>query len=111
MLGNVGLVGPVVNRLGEFTTIYGSALGLMLSYLAISVVTTYRQILMVAVPIALASALLYTVQGSVLSKVVDASNSGTAMSLSHASRSACGVVAPMIGGYVMKYHGGFEALS
>lgn len=27
------------------------------------------------------------------------------MSLSHASRSACGVLAPMIGGYIMQHYG------
>ena len=46
----------------------------------------------------------------VLSKVVATSNAGTAMSLSHASRSACGVVAPLLGGFVMKYYG-FSVLS
>merc|ERR1711871_141585 len=110
MIGNVVLVGPVVGRLGEFTAIYAAATTLMLSYACVAMATSFSQLQALAVPISLASGILYTVQSSVLSKVVATSNAGTAMSLSHASRSACGVVAPLLGGFVMKYYG-FSVLS
>ena len=70
MIGNVVLVGPVVGRLGEFTAMYAAATTLMLSYACVAMATSFSQLQALAVPISLASGILYTVQSSVLSKVV-----------------------------------------
>ena len=109
LFANVFMVGPVVTAFGEFRSMYLSSFVLMLSYLAVCFAQSFNHLLMTAIPIALSTAMLYTVQSSVLSKVVSPSNAGTAMSLSHASRSACGIIAPMVGGYIMKYNG-FQGL-
>ena len=48
----------------------------------------------------MASTLLYTLGSSALSMSVDTESAGTAIAMSHASRSLCGIIAPIIGGFV-----------
>jgi len=54
------------------------------------------------VPLVAAPAVVYTVSTSAMTKTVAAAHTGTAIGLDHASRSLCGMVGPVLGGFLYR---------
>ena len=109
VVANAFLVDPVVARLGDFWSLVAAAGCASAGYAAYTFAQTYSQLLAVTAPTSTCNALLYVFTGALMTKVVPEAVSGTAISLSHASRSLNTIVAPVLGGYVYT-HLGFGAL-
>jgi hypothetical protein len=58
--------------------------------------------LLLYVPLVAASAVIYTVTTAAMTQTVAAQHTGTAIGLDHASRSACGMVGPVLGGLLFR---------
>ncbi len=102
LLTNVVCIGPIVKRLGEVqAVIFAAVLNVLCSSMYIAA-GTYTQLLVVSIPSTVSSTILYTLSGSLMSLAVDASEAGTAISLSHATRSLVGIVSPLVGGYLFE---------
>ena len=54
--------------------------------------------------------LSYQVSTAYLTKAVDKADTGTGIGLDHASRSLCGLIAPVAGGYIVREFG-YDAVS
>jgi len=62
---------------------------------------------MIAIPQTIASGFLYVMISGYVSRIVDKTEMGTAIALTHALRSLTGVIAPSIGGNLVQY-GGYQ---
>ena len=94
LITNVTLVGTLTERFGEYKCLVGAAAMLSLCYLSFGMaVESLGQlgVMGVIVPLTASSTMLYTTSNAMMSKCVSADEAGTAISLSHASRSATGV--------------------
>ena len=89
------------SRLSERELLLGSLGVLACCFGAFALCSAVWQIMAVMVPMALCSTVLYTVSSAMLSNAVRDDEAGTAVSISHSVRSATGVVAPTIGGYLL----------
>lgn len=89
------------SRLSERELLLGSLAVLAGCFGAFAICTAVWQIMVVMIPMALCSTVLYTVSSAMLSNSVRDDEAGTAVSISHSTRSATGVIAPTIGGYLL----------
>ena len=99
---NILLVPLLSPRLGDFPLTFLSSSALSLTYLTFSHPWNFSLFLFFLVPNAIASTLLYTTSGAILSKIVKKKQLGVSLSLSHASRSLTGMISPVVGGYIIK---------
>jgi len=107
VVANVLLVGPLVYRFGDVNVVSISCFIMSSSLVVFSTTSTYYQLMALQIPLALSGGVLYTTQSSLMSKVGDESTSGTRIALSHACRSTCGIIAPLLGGRIYDAYGFF----
>eukprot|EP00397_Hematodinium_sp_SG-2012_P023562 GEMP01024489.1.p1 GENE.GEMP01024489.1~~GEMP01024489.1.p1 ORF type:complete len:438 (+),score=77.20 GEMP01024489.1:759-2072(+) len=100
LISNVFIIGVVVHRFGDVRVISGASALLAASLFSYSFTSDYTQLVAIQIPLGLSSGVLYTSMSSLMSQAGDDSTAGTQIALSHASRSACGIVAPILGGWV-----------
>ncbi|KAG9415936.1 hypothetical protein AC1031_000321, partial [Aphanomyces cochlioides] len=102
-----------LSRWSERSVIFGSSVVIALSFVLYAHLPIGEGALPVlmalTVPLMGASAIAYTVLSSQMSKGAKNEDRATAIGLSHASRSACGLVAPTLGAIVLQVYG-FQAL-
>ncbi|CAK4663420.1 hypothetical protein AeMF1_012601 [Aphanomyces euteiches] len=102
-----------LSRWSERSVIFGSSVVIALSFVLYAHLPIGEGALAVlmalTVPLMGASAIAYTVLSSQMSKGAKNEDRATAIGLSHASRSACGLVAPTLGAIVLQDYG-FQAL-
>jgi hypothetical protein len=101
---NVLLVGPVTRFLhgSERAVLTLSCVGSSLTFFALALVSHGRMVVPLSVPSTIFSTMFYTVSSARLSKCVAKEDAGTAISLSHAIRSATAIAAPVAGAYVLQ---------
>mmetsp|Transcript_9684 Transcript_9684/g.17035 ORF Transcript_9684/g.17035 Transcript_9684/m.17035 type:complete len:427 (-) Transcript_9684:19-1299(-) len=109
LVTNVFCIKPITSRLGDFYSVVCASVVESSSYWALGMATSYNELLVVTVPATMASTVLYTLSSSLMSLAVDEGNTGTAISISHATRSTVGIIAPIIGGYMYE-HSGFQGV-
>jgi predicted MFS family arabinose efflux permease len=127
---NTLLIGPLRRHFSERTLLTSVFLGFTASFLVLSQTSTYYELLAVMVPIGLVGTLFTTVSGSALSNAVSTPpaprwtppgasrrasrcawlqvadhEAGTAVSIQHSVRSATGLLAPPLGGYLLATYG------
>uniref|UniRef100_A0A7S3PFX6 Major facilitator superfamily (MFS) profile domain-containing protein n=1 Tax=Aplanochytrium stocchinoi TaxID=215587 RepID=A0A7S3PFX6_9STRA len=106
LVTNVFLVARLISFFGSnINALVGAAFCLSICYVGYSFTSTYSEIMAVSIPVGIFSTLLYTVSGALMSLVVEKGDAGTAIALSHASRSFTGIVSPIIGGKVFDEFG------
>jgi len=105
LLANVFVVSIMSKRFGNMASLSSACLLLAICYSALSFVTSYPLLIAWTLPSTIASTLLYTLSSSLMSLAVPEDSVGTAISLSHASRSFAGIVSPLIGGTIYEYFG------
>ncbi|EDQ84825.1 uncharacterized protein MONBRDRAFT_29844 [Monosiga brevicollis MX1] len=105
LLSNTLLIAPLRSRFSEQQLLVGAVGAMGCCFLAMPQVTQFWTLLLLLVPISLASTLLYTISGSALSNSVGKEEAGTAVSISHSLRSATGLLAPSIGGHLLAHYG------
>jgi len=109
LLGNIFTVGAVIKKFGDtLKTLTGVAFFCSITYVMLSGCSTITMLAIVSIPKTQATSVLYTLMGSVMSKAGSEEEAGTRISLSHALRSACGIIAPIITGFLYQrigYHG------
>jgi predicted MFS family arabinose efflux permease len=110
LLTNVWLIAPARALLGEKHLLALCCAVLALSHAACGWIATYKELLTVTVPMTMASTALYTLCSSLMSLAVEGGNTGTAISISHASRALVGIVAPVLGGVLFQWTG-FEGIA
>jgi len=104
-LTNVFVLKPFVESVGEGNAISIATCSLMVLYIAYGHISSSAGLIAVTIPSTMASTVLYTLSSSLMSLAVAEGHVGTAISLSHASRSLVGIVAPIVGGVIYKdYH-------
>ncbi|EGD78563.1 hypothetical protein PTSG_12857 [Salpingoeca rosetta] len=100
---NAVLIGPLQRRFRPQQLILASISALALCFAILTFTRTYQELLVLLVPVSIASTVLYTITAASLSNSVDSDETGTAVSISHSIRSFTGVVAPPIGGTLFTY--------
>lgn len=63
-----------------------------------------NSLLVISIPQSMASTIFYTLSSSIMTKLVRVQDQGTIVSLGHASRSITQVIAPIVGGMIMKQY-------
>eukprot|EP00051_Salpingoeca_urceolata_P016157 m.213269 g.213269 ORF g.213269 m.213269 type:complete len:413 (+) comp18603_c1_seq1:240-1478(+) len=116
VLTNVFAVGLITKSLGDLKSLQTACILLCGSFATYAVASTQSQLYALLVPMAIGSTLVYTLNTSVISKLVQPEDSATAIGFGHATRSLCGIVGPTIGGWLYQQHGisgigGFAASS
>lgn len=102
---NVFGISTLRARYTERQLLVGALTGLVCGFIAFAFCNTATQLLAVMVPLASSSTVLYTVSSALLSNAVDVDEAGTAVSISHSLRSAAGIIAPPLGGYLFVWLG------
>eukprot|EP01134_Creolimax_fragrantissima_P004804 CFRG4804T1 len=103
VMANVGVVGILTDNLGDFKTMVLSSCVLAVGVPCICLyATSVNELIVLTAPTTISSTVVYTVLGSMLSTSVHDDQTGTAISLSHAIRSLCGIIAPLVGGFVIR---------
>ena len=95
---NALLVGPLQRRFKGDRLIVACMSALAVCFTALTFIDTYEHLLVLMVPITIASTVLYTMAAAMLSNSVGQDETGTAVSISHSVRSFTGVIAPPVGG-------------
>jgi len=98
-------IGLVTKRFSEKVIVKTSLLSLTICYLCLSVTNSYWQILILLIPICISSTSMYTITQSIMTKSVSKDETGTVLGLDHATRTFCGVLSPILGGYILQYFG------
>eukprot|EP00045_Choanoeca_perplexa_P015603 m.198211 g.198211 ORF g.198211 m.198211 type:complete len:411 (-) comp17037_c0_seq2:3499-4731(-) len=98
---NTVIISYLRDNYSERSLLGGSVVGLATSLLIFTQCYSYYSLLAVLLPLSVCSTVLYTISGSALSNAVSVSEAGTAVSISHSVRSATGLIAPPIGGYLL----------
>lgn len=105
LVANVFLVGLVEKLLSQTNVVMAAVaivLGGMVMY---TQATTASHLTAVVALLAVPSTALYTTITSMLTKAASKQNTATVIGLGHAARSAVGMIAPTIGGYVLAGYG------
>lgn len=105
LLANTVGVSALRARFSERQLLVGSIAMLATCFAAFALCSEVWQLIAVLVPMSLCSTVLYTVSSALLSNAVADEEAGTAVSISHSVRSATGVVAPTLGGYLLTVGG------
>lgn len=105
LVTNVFVLGPVMARLGEPNALAGAILLTSVCFLGFTQINNFSGLLALTVPKTMASTVLYTLSSSLMSLAVDQDKTGTAISISHGSRSVVGILAPILGGLIYEYQG------
>jgi len=105
ILVNTFVVGWATNKYSDRAVVKWSLLLLSIAFFVVSFVSSLYELLVLMVPMTLASTSMYTVVTSILTKSVARSETGTVIGLDHATRSLSSVVAPTLGGYMFLYLG------
>ncbi|KAH9253196.1 hypothetical protein BASA81_008878 [Batrachochytrium salamandrivorans] len=103
LISNVFVVGPVVNRMGESYSLLVALLVASGSFFTASFWPQWVYVLQV--PQTIAFSFFYTVSSGLMSRTAKVEDQGTVNALGHATRSFNQVVAPILGGYVMRRFG------
>jgi predicted MFS family arabinose efflux permease len=90
--------------LGNYYSIIVSIFTLISCYIGYSLTTNYYILLLITIPSALASTILYTLSSSLMSLAVTEDSTGTAISMSHSSRSLIGIITPLLGGLIFEFY-------
>ena len=106
LITNVFLIGWTVTLLGERATLILSLVVQSVAFVAMFVASHLpKTLVLISIPQSVSSTVFYTLCSSMFTKSVVAKDQGTAVSLSHAMRSLTQVIAPILGGFIMKrYH-------
>jgi predicted MFS family arabinose efflux permease len=102
LISNVFIVGSLIKNFGEGKTIQLSIISLTICYFCIAMINTFELLVLITIPITISSTLLYTISSSLMSISATSENIGTAISISHSSRSLIGIISPLIGGYIFQ---------
>ncbi|KNC87655.1 hypothetical protein SARC_00226 [Sphaeroforma arctica JP610] len=103
VVANVGVVGALSGSLGDFKTMVVASFLLAVGIPSICVYSTdLVSVLVLTTPTSISSTIIYTVLGALISGSVHQDQTGTAISLSHAVRSLCGIISPIVGGYILR---------
>lgn len=101
ILANTVGVSTLRARYSERQLLVGALVTLALSFTGFTICDSAAKLLTIMVPITLASTTMYTVFSSLISNAVERHETGTAVSISHSVRSAVGIIAPPLGGYLL----------
>lgn len=102
LLTNVFLIRYVVDAFTEPVALVMSIFVQSFMFLALSLASGKWALWVVGVPQTVASTIFYTLSSSQMSGAASPGDEGTVISLSHAVRSATQIVAPVIGGFLMR---------
>ncbi len=105
LVANVFLVGVVEKFLSQTNVLVG-AVAIIASGMALyTQATAAAHVMALAALLAVPSTALYTTITSMLTKSASKQNTATVIGLGHAARSAVGLLAPTVGGYVLAGYG------
>mmetsp|Transcript_28028 Transcript_28028/g.53350 ORF Transcript_28028/g.53350 Transcript_28028/m.53350 type:complete len:424 (-) Transcript_28028:315-1586(-) len=105
VVSNTFVVGWLVSIASESQLMIGSTVLLMATLAGLALTHSYQIMLVLLVPMMISTSCMYTLTTAYITKSVDAANTGTAIGLDHATRSFCGMIAPIVGGYVYREYG------
>lgn len=105
VLNNSFLVGPVVEKLGEYRAMVASITLAAVCFAVYTLATSFSIVIAIMFPLGIGSSMMYTLLSAFVTRVTPEGESGTAIGLSHATRTACGILAPTAGSYVYQRYG------
>ncbi|CAD7965633.1 unnamed protein product [Amoebophrya sp. A25] len=99
---NTFLIKPPIRWLGEAKAVEYATFCIVFLLAVYANATTKVQVLLVLFPVSVLSAFIYTVITSLVSHHARTEEQGSAIALRHAVRSAVGIVAPPVAGYILQ---------
>eukprot|EP00386_Alphamonas_edax_P010328 GDKI01033455.1.p1 GENE.GDKI01033455.1~~GDKI01033455.1.p1 ORF type:complete len:428 (+),score=89.16 GDKI01033455.1:98-1381(+) len=102
VINNTFIVGWAVQRFTDRHVLQFAVGTLCFCFAGYAYISTVPSLVALLVPMSIASGASYTVTTSLLTQITPPSLHGSSIALSHATRAACGMLAPTIGGYLLK---------
>lgn len=100
-----GVIGALTSRFAEHSVVKGSLVIKVICFFILVMASTLYQMVALFIPLVCAAVIISTVISSALTKSVMSHETGSILGLDMASGSACRVVAPTIGLYLLQHYG------
>jgi len=104
-LHNSFTVGWAVALTSEKSMLLYATCTLVACMVGYAYVWSLASLFVLILPLGFATSTIYTVSTALLTEIVPSERQGSVIGLGHATRSACGLIAPTLGGFLLKQHG------